>query len=349
MIGGKTQTVSEGAIAVQTNGDVVINQSPSITTQELRNLVNTEFHAEFFKLLGMAGDIATARAEAVIEKFIIRIEKDEPEVIQQASDPDFRHAIYMTQKTAARAGDDELEGLLVELLLQRGKQANRNLLQIVLNESLEAVGLLTDEQISTLTLIFLIRYTSTPEVINFYSFVKLADQLFQPYVTNAAYSRGTFSHLSHAGCGSVSLTSIKLAQVLFKVYPGLWQQGVAPDDPSIINLQPYASSRLVPCEHSPHLLRVNVASQNQLSAVCKQLHISTNDENILTNLLSRPPQSDDQIKINCVKAAPYFANLFEIWDSSEMQNFLISNIGMAIGHANVSRTNKFEPLNVWIN
>lgn len=349
MIGGKNQSVAEGAIAVQTDGNVVINQQPAISTDELRDLVTKEFHAEFFKLLGMAGDIATARADAVLAKFIDRIEKSDPAIMQQASEPDFRHAIYVAQKATARAGDENLENLLVELLVQRGKEAKRNLLQIVLNESLEAAGMLTDEQIATLTLVFIVRNTTNHAVHNLSTFLSHANIQFEPYALIAARSKGTFSHLTHARCGAVSLGEATLEIILSATYPGVWQVGIAKDDPCISTLQPYARSLLVACEHAPQLLRINLATEEQLLKTFKHLDLSVDDQKTLTELFNRPRLAGPQIKEICIQAAPFFAFLFELWDQSEMKNFLVSNIGMAIGHANVSRTQRFVPLSVWIN
>jgi hypothetical protein len=348
MINGKNQTVGEGAIAVQTEGAVTVNHTSGISTDELRAAVTKEFQAEFFKLLGLAGDIATARAEKVVEKFIDRIEKTDPTIMQQASEPDFRHAIFTAQKATARAGDENLEELLVELLVQRGHQAKRNLLQIVLNESLEAVGLLTDEQVATLTLAFLIRSSVHPGVADFSGFVALSRTQYLPYLTLAASSSGTFDHLVHARCGTISMGSISLAEVFQRAYPGLWQRGIPRDDPAIGKLQPYAKSILVTSEHAPDLLRVNAGTEARLQTWFKELRISVDDQQTLTELFSRPKFDTGRIREICTAAAPHFTQLFKIWDETEMKHFSVSNIGIAIGHANISRTEKFDALSTWI-
>lgn len=53
--------------------------------------------------------------------------------------------LFSAQKEHARIGDEDLGDLLVQLLVDRTKVRDRNLVQIALNESLEVAPKLTPD------------------------------------------------------------------------------------------------------------------------------------------------------------------------------------------------------------
>ncbi len=81
----------------------------------------------------------------------MRLHKEYAKGLENAENPDFQRALFTVQKEYALTGDDELGDLLVDLLIDRTKQDNRSLLQIVLNESLSVVPKLTNDQLAALS------------------------------------------------------------------------------------------------------------------------------------------------------------------------------------------------------
>jgi hypothetical protein len=43
-------------------------------------------------------------------------------------------------------------------------------------------------------------------------------------------------------------------------------------------------------------------------------------------------------------------NVFDTWSDSQMKNFTLTSVGIAIGHANIKRlVGEFANLSIWIN
>ena len=60
-------------------------------------------------------------------------------------------AVLAAQREYARTGDHALEELLVSVLLDRAREADRNLRQIALEESIAVIPKLTEKQVDILT------------------------------------------------------------------------------------------------------------------------------------------------------------------------------------------------------
>jgi len=58
----------------------------------------------------------------------------------------------------------------------------------------------------------------------------------------------------------------------------------------------------------------------------------------------------DEIREKCIEIRPYMSGLFETWLESEMRHFVLTSVGIAIGHANIRRVvGEFADLSIWIN
>jgi hypothetical protein len=63
-----------------------------------------------------------------------------------------QYAVFTAQREFARSGDDQLGDILVDILVDRTKEPDRSLLQIVLNESLNVAPKLTADQLAAFCL-----------------------------------------------------------------------------------------------------------------------------------------------------------------------------------------------------
>src|ERR1700733_3297255 len=158
------QSATEGSTAVQAGGDVTITHV-GLSYSEAREMMLHVFQDNFYKLAGIARDTAKARAEEVTEKFLAKLQQENPAGLSKATAPDFQYAVYTVQKEYARSGDRDLGDLLVDLLVDRSKQQQRNILQLVLNESLATAPKLTDDQLAVLAVVFLFRYTKKNDIL----------------------------------------------------------------------------------------------------------------------------------------------------------------------------------------
>ena len=137
------QNVTEGGTAIQAGGNVTITKT-GLTYAEVRDVALDVFRANFYELAGAARETAKARAEEITEDFLSKLQKEHPAGLEKSHDPDFQYALFTVQREYARNGDKDLGDLLVDLLVDRSKQEQRDILQIVLNESLSTAPKLTE-------------------------------------------------------------------------------------------------------------------------------------------------------------------------------------------------------------
>jgi hypothetical protein len=349
------QKVGEGAIALQVAGSaesVTINQTThnGLTVEQVRAVATDAFRADFYQLLGQAGDIATARAQKVVEDFLGRIEKENPAALEQANTPDFRYALLTAQKVHARSGDENLETLLVELLVERSRENQRSLPQIVLNEALDTVSRLTEEQISALTIAFLLRRTINNTVFDFNGFLEMMDTRIQPLIEKSKLSNASFSHMAFTGCGVVEMGELSLVELFVHSYRGLWQLGFAANDPMAEKLPPEARHLLRQSVHTPGNFEVFDGVTQPSASMRERLLPDAEKRALIDQLLARPILPNEQIKIRCIESRPYMEALFDLWDNTSMKHFSPSSVGIAIAHANICQKIKdFGPLSIWIN
>lgn len=160
------KNLREGNRQKQSGGDQSVNlQAQQITVglsySEARQVAMDVFEANFYRLQEVAAETARTRAERLLDSYFNRAKEEGYETIPQASSPDFQTALYSAQKEYARVGDEDLAEILVRLLISRTKETERNLMQIVLNESLSVVCKLTLEQINILSLVFVLKYATS--------------------------------------------------------------------------------------------------------------------------------------------------------------------------------------------
>ena len=128
----QSQEVSEGATAVQAGGNVVITQV-GLSYSDVRDVALDVFRSNFYQLAAPAMETAKARAQEITDDFLKKLQQEYPDGFKKGQDPDFQHALFTVQKDYARTGDKDLGDLLVDLLVDRSKQDQRDILQIVLN------------------------------------------------------------------------------------------------------------------------------------------------------------------------------------------------------------------------
>lgn len=220
----QTQTVATGGTAIQAGGNVAVANF-GLSYSDARNIALDVFHSNFHKLAGVAAETASARAQEITDNFLSKLEKENPSGVLKSKDPDFQYVLYTAQREYARCGDRELEALLVNLLVDRSKQEQRDILQIVLNESLNTAPKLTEDQLAALTLAFLFKYTQNFGVGNHQMFGKYLDEHARPFISKACKGDSGYQHMEFAGCGAVSIGQVTLESALVNNYRGLFQKG----------------------------------------------------------------------------------------------------------------------------
>lgn len=277
----QAQNVAEGSTAIQAGRDVTVT-NVGLTYADVRDVALDVFRANFYHLSATASTIAVTRAEEMTEKFFERLLKENPSGLSKANDPDFQYALLTAQREYARSGDKDLGDVLIDLLVDRSKQNERDILQIVLNESLTVVPKLTEGQLAILALVFLFRYTRDLTTLNPETLGKYFDTYASPFVAKAPSNNASYQHLEFTGCGAISMGEIHLEAILGDHYRGLFQQGfdarelstrsiiIGSDNNGLFMRSFYDSTKL----------QLNAMSQEVLSSKFGEYNISPADNKI---------------------------------------------------------------------
>ncbi|MCG8641037.1 MAG: hypothetical protein MI862_14975 [Desulfobacterales bacterium] len=343
----QNQELREGATAIQAGGNVTVG----LTATEARNIALDVAKATFFELSGAAKNTASERVEDITNKVIEKLKMNFPEGLQKAQDPDFQYALFTVQKEYARNGDGDLGDLLVDLLVDRSKQDNRDILQIVLNESLATAPKLTETQLSCLAIIFLFRYTRNYSVGNHALFGEYFDKHVKPFVSRIVKNNASYQHLEFTGCGSIQMGEISLEDILGQTYQGLFFKGFDSEEIESKGISIGCDPRFfIPCLNDPKKIQVSANDKDVLNTNLSLCSIHSDDREKIISLFDQGKMNSGEIRQTCIKIRPYMKNVFDIWADSPMKSFTLTSVGMAIGHANIKRLiGEFADLSIWVN
>lgn len=344
---GQKQELGDGATAIQAGGDVIVG----VTAAEARDIALDVAKVTFYELTGAAKETASERVEDITNKVIEKLEEDFPAGLQKAKDPDFQYALLTVQKEYARNGDEDLGDLLVDLLVDRSKQDNRDILQIVLNESLATAPKLTDTHLACLAIIFLFRYTQNPGVGNHKMLGQYFDKHLKPFSSRLVKNTASYQHLEFTGCGSIQMGEISLEAALLQTYQGLFVKGFDFSEIEKRNISIGHDPRFfIPCLNDSEKLQVRANNKESLENMFNRFQIQDADRANIVALLNLHKMNHNEVRDICVKTRPYMEDVFDIWSDSPMKSFTLTSVGMAIGHANIKRLiGEFADLSIWVN
>ncbi len=347
----QNQDVGSNATAIQAGGSVTLINNHGVTFAEARAIALDVAKATFFELTGTAKETASSRVEEITDQVIKKLEKDFPEGLQKAIDPDFQYALFTVQKEYARNGDKDLGDLLVDLLVDRSKQDQRDTLQIVLNESLSTAPKLTDTHLAALAVIFLFKYTQNYDISNHLKLGEYLDQHLLPFISKLTKNQAGYQHLEFSNCGAIGLAGSSLEHIFGVTYQGQFLKGFDQSEIESRAISVGLDSRFfIPCLNDPTKLQVNANRKEILEQKLDAHGVSADDRGKILQLFELGKMSEAEIKEMLIAIRPYMADVIEIWSNSPMKTFTLTSVGMAIGHANIKRlVGEFSSLSLWIN
>lgn len=308
------------------------------------------FQDNFYKFREEAGEIAEKRAKSFIEIFLSQASKEEFSLIPEAKNPDFQYALFSAQKEYARTGDEDLGRTLVQLLVDRTKVTDRNLMQIVLNESLAVAPKLTPDQLDALSLVFIIKYTRKTNLSHPEHLLEYLNQFVTPFVAGASRKRSAYQHLEFAGCGTISIGKLKAEDAFRNTYPGLFSEGFTEEEVLAIELSPEERANVITtCLHDSSLRQVNAVDDEALENQCIRSGIEPDKVRMLKELQASKAMTPNEVKNYLLNARPYMQQLFEVWEGTSMKHMTLTSVGIAIAHANIQRKiGQTFDLSIWL-
>ena len=328
--------------------NVTVNNKLSYT--DVKAIALDIFESNFYRLRGVAKETAEQRAKEITEKIIEEFAEKNPEGLKAAENPDFQYSMFQVQKEFARCGDKELGDILVDILIERSKEDQRNLRQIVLNEALSVAPKLSSTQLDLLACCFTSAYTKSLLIRNIEDLQKHIESEILIF-TDALEDKGAnWAHLEYTGCCAIRTGSRDLNSIFLKTYKGLFCKGFTKakvDEiiPPTINV----TSILHSCLHDDTLLQLNAIDDDVAKSSCEKLNLTENEVTQLLTLNNQHLMSKDEVERFITSICPGYERFLQAAKASRLLNVELTSVGIAIAHAHLRKNfNLSAELSIWL-
>ncbi len=327
---------------------IVINQG--ITYQDAKNIAVDVFKSNYLELSAKAADTARQRAEELVDDFLIEVKERNPEAINSMESPGMQYAIFTAQKEYAKTGDKDLSDMLVDILVDRAAQEERNLKQIVLDESLSIVPKLTLSQLDTLTIIFILKYSRNSQVGSIPLLKKYLEKYIAPFTSLLSKENSLYQHLEFAGCGSISLGSSNIEDSMLKTYKGIFCKGFSKEqfEATGIPMDKYPSI-VIQCLQDNAKFQLAAIDEDSFEQIAKEKGVEEVDIKKLKPLMNNHQMNVEETKELIKQQGDFMNILFDVWDNSPLKSMTLTSVGIAVATANLRRkTGISVDLGIWI-
>jgi hypothetical protein len=320
-----------------------------VTATEARTIALDVFEANFLRLVGVAQDVARDRAERITRDYLSKLQAGNPGALNSVQDPDMLYTIYTAQKAYARSGDEELERALVDLLVERSGQQDRELKTLVLNEAVAALPKLTTSQRKSIAVCFVLRHTLYNGPLDFVPFYAYLSQNLAPFADALSAKRADYQHIQSAGAGWISAFSLLLRSAFREAARGFFTTGFTGDEvPEELRQYLGDSDIFVPCLRDKDKLQVNSPSVDGVRQLAIAKGIEQRD---LENLSAAGVMTAPDVQSELISNVPCMKVIFDRWDEqdSPVQHLELTSAGIAIGHAYLRQvSDNTPPLDTWL-
>lgn len=341
----QTQTWWESASMQQAWRDII---NVGISYTEAKEIALSTFKENMPVLVSQAQRITNERVEEITESIMQKLEEVNSQDVQESlSTPGMQYAIYTAQKEYAKTWDRELSEVIQDILVERAKNKNRNMLQIVHDESLEVVSKLTAEQFDILSLIFLIWYTKKSNIINIPSLTSYLNTDILPFINSISEEDSCYSHLEFTSCATRQTISSKIIPIFKKIYWWLFMKWFTKEiflEQSIWEISEY-NWIIIPCIDDNSLFQVNTI----LEEIIIEKGYSDDIKNKIRWLYNNYLMSDSEIREKLWTTHPQFIEFIDKWDEWFLKSIRLTSVWIAIAHANLKRKTWIDSdLSMWI-
>lgn len=339
------QQGGDGSNNIQVNG----NMNVGVSYESARQIALDVFKANFYDFTEKAAQKAMERAEEMTEKLVNEFFDKIPHLSHKLEEPSIQSSMFNAQKEYAKTGDKELEGQLLDLLINRIDSEERSLKQIVLDEAILVLPKLTKEHVNILTLILSAVHLNHPDVRNIHHLKDLINNRVLCFYPEK-FSKGSFiTHLQSSGCCvilSEGATYKPLEELYRERFKGLLNKGFSEQEfrekVDMDEYLPKYKSLLVRCLQNPIAVQFNAINDEVLSSEIEKFGFGNKAEEI-KKLFDETTMSVEEVRQFFISANPRSEKLFKDWKETDMKSMSLTPVGYAIAIMNF---NKHTGLNV---
>ncbi|MGZ6583150.1 MAG: LPO_1073/Vpar_1526 family protein [Solirubrobacteraceae bacterium] len=316
---------------------------------EVKAIALDVFRANFLELRGVAEEIALGRAEKITNEFLSKLAIEAPDATANFSDPDVQRSVYTAQREFACSGEDDLGEVLVDLLVDRVQQGDRNLRALALNEAISAAPKLTERQRCAVGLVFLLRYTRTPIIGDASSVIQIRvrGQLLKLPSVDGLRDMD-MQHLEYVGAGTVSFGQISFGDALLRSQTAAFTRGFTEDEmPDALRNFEERDRLVMSAYRDPARFQLSVAADEDVDKLLSTVQEQAVRDAMLS-VRSIGQLSADEVRSEILARVPEAAALVDVWESTSLKQLTLTSVGIALGHAYWRRFGGNAPLSTWL-
>jgi hypothetical protein len=356
MRGLQRQSGGDSSTNLLAKGDIVVVNNSGADPQEVRRIVNDMlevYTTNFLKFTEVAEERAFARAKDFTIAFLNKLLEVNPGALSSVSDPDMQRTILNAQGEFACSGEGDLQQVLVDLLVDRASQHARDIVTLVLNESITTVPKLTPDQRSAIAICFMVRYTGyAPSTLE--ELYALLKDNWLPIVSDLPTKNSAYQHIVYVGAATIiSFESVTVERALSHQSRKFFCRGTRREDLSA-KLQEWVGdpNLFMASYRNSDEFQVSCNSQEDLDGAVAHLNDRGIDQGVIDdyrNLFQSSAMSEAEVKEDVIAQVPELSQLFDVWNETSLPGMSLTSVGLAIGHAYWRRTNRGLPdLSTWL-
>lgn len=344
----QTQTGWTWAILQQASWNIL---NIWVTYAEAEKIALATFKENMPILISQAQSIASQRVEEMTWEIMEKLQKiDSQEIRDTLATPWMQYAIFTAQKEYAKTWDKDLSEVLQDILVERAKHKDRNILQIVHDESLKVVSKLTTQQFDILSLVFILRNTINYSIVDYISLKNYFEKTVFPFFNSISTEWSTYSHLEFASCATRQITKSKLIPSLKNVYWWVFFKWFTKENFLDLNIWPIENYNdiIIFDNWNTELCRFNEINFEKIEEKISNKY-GNDIKNALKSFYNSYLLNDNEIKQKLLGVNPKFIDLLDKWDNLVISSMTLTSVWIAIAHANMKRKVWIDAdLSIWI-
>lgn len=276
------QSGGAGSINAQAGRDVVLN---GITASEAIDIADGVFWKNFLTMGGTAEQALRERVERFVRDFVGRLQAENPTGLGSMGDPDMLRTLYVAEEGYACSGEDDLEEALIDLLVDRAGQTERDLKTHILNQAVATLPKLTKQQRAALAIIFFTknsRYAGPFDLASYYAYVA---NFLVPFMDLISEKTSDLRYMQYTRVGSISLSQITLEMTFHNSAYGFFVSGFTregaiaaerlPNPVAHVDWMPFLddSDIFMPCIRNSEKLQIKARSLSDVQELADEKNI----------------------------------------------------------------------------
>lgn len=308
---------------------------------------NDVYYANKTDYLPEAQATALERVTDVGKKLSYELSERNPEGIKEFKDPAIQDALFKVQKHYALSGDRLLGDMLVDILVERVSNTNRDTTQISLTEAIDVLPKLTSSQLKIVTLAYLLKTESFKVCQSYSDVINYLEKILCPLakeITADANYYYEYNQLEYLRCflwRSYNCTPIEY-NILEACRSCFNREFTLEEIKTLVSRYSYHAKfdeLFTTSIFDTQKLQLKTSYGEVLSKIVKELEIPKEEDRNLRNLFQNFEfMSNQQLEEHLTSKLPNYHELSNI--ASHLSTRELTNVGIVIAQANYRRMNK---------